>query len=290
MDFEALNEFIRNYWNTCVPILTKITNELEKENPKFNVNNQNINIENILLSLNKDKNFANKFTEVVEKYILPKNQEIILDSKEILLSVSLHENENNIFFISSNFIKTLLELNENLIKNKSHINLNNSINELGLLIRNKNSLNNKNNLKHNFIDSCLKGVLFADSLRSHLNPMVKNYNGKFVKYLTNLNKDVSKIIGLSFETSNKLLNIVNDLLELNKNMKEQQNVINIKGLTVKENSNSHKIQMIYLKHDGSKFSEITLDNHQFTEIHTHKNLKEMGNFTSDIFQIHCEKK
>lgn len=284
MDFEALNQFIRNYWNICVPTLTKITNELEKKNAKSNVNNQNINIENILLSLNKNKDFNNKFNEVVEKCILPKNQEIILDSKEILLSVSLHENENNIFFISSSFIKTLLELNENLIKDKSHKNLNDSINELGLL------MGNKNNLKYNFIGSCLKGVLFADSLRSHLNPMVKNYNGKFIKYLTNLHKDLSKIMSLSYETSNKLLNIVNNLLELNKNMKEQENVINIKGLTVKENSSSHKVQMTYVKHDGNTFNEITLNHHQFAEIHTHKNLKEMENFTSDIFQIHCGKK
>jgi hypothetical protein len=272
MNFEEVNNFINIYWNGIMGSFYEIILSIQES--KNNIYAYNAEL---LHKLSTDKNFIKNFIKNIEKCILQNNKEIILDSKEILLSVSLNKDKYNIFFINSAFMTNLLNVNM-LLNNKKNYILNEKIEELKCLI----GCEKETNIKNSFVKSCLMGVLFSDGIKNHLNGLIKQNNEHFIKYLTSLNTEVKKI-GASNEQKN-LLKSIKLLLDLNKKMSENENVEHIVGLCghYHINNENNEISLKYLDYNGKVKKEITMLNNQ---IHDCKELKPIGEFANGIFEI-----
>ena len=114
-------------WRHCFLLQKKFPHELHHQDDDPSRQAFKFNIFNEILLAELDNEDFNKN---VENFILKKNKEIILDSQEILLSISTNK-KPNIFFINSCFIKNLLALNYSLNeKQQTTGDLNEEIKEL----------------------------------------------------------------------------------------------------------------------------------------------------------------
>jgi hypothetical protein len=264
MDFKKLNKFIFNYWNELILPFKKI--EIIKNGDV----NQKVN--DLLTQLNKS-DFHKNFDKNVKELILANNKEIILDSREMLLNVYFNKGEDHIFFINMEFVNTLLECDS-----QENINLDKEISSLRKITGEEVGL-----LENNIVNNCLKGVLYSDIVKIFLNPILKHSNKGFITFLEELKRKL-KTINTTNEIKLKLDKLTDNLLTLNKNMREQTNVKNIIGLSISENHESNTI-FKSLDSDGGTNKEITLNRNECSLVYNHENNEKIKDFAQDIFQI-----
>ena len=264
MDFQKLDNFLMKYWNELVPLFKKIEEEIitKKGSQSF--------VEELLLKLKKNENFNNKFNELVKNFILGKNKEIIMDSKEMLLHVNF-TNEVNIFFINSDFIKNLMNIHKK-------IKINDEITELMHLMGHKKE--NVSDLEDIFVTNCLKGAFISDMAFLKINEIIKLGNKKFIEYLKKLEEKINNK-SISHE---KLKNSINEILKLNKDINGGDNVSSIVGLEVAEKNTYDTIAIKSIGYDGSINKQINLDQKDSENIYEHRQDEKIKNFVSDIFK------
>lgn len=297
MDFDKLNAFIFDYWTSIMPELKNIEQSNKKLNNTFSFEELN----NLLKQLRTSAKFYRIFNDLIAHTILPRNKEIILKSQEVLLSVNLND-KNHIFFITSEFVNKLVDFN-NEIKIYNHNNhksdhIENLDDELIKLIE-LFGINKKDSqlehIKDYFTISAIRGLLFSDVLKHHLNPLIKANNHEFIIFLEELN---NKLINMSNIIKNTELNrIIINLLKLNENMRNQENVENIFGLVINEettgldqNKIPKALELTHTNYDGTILNKIELNKEEWFKVYGHERVKKLGNFAENIFKVNKKNK